>query len=91
MGAQGSQGGLSDHSRRVLGRMIFRETALKGAFVIEPELKEDDPAFGVRWAEAGTRIIADRDQNWLLLESSPRRAIQGGTDNVGSGKLQAKG
>ena len=71
--------------------MIFRETALKGAFVIEPELKEDDPAFGIRRAEAGTRIMANRDRNWLLLECSPTRAMQGSPDNVGSGKLQAKG
>jgi len=51
----------------------------------------DDPAFGIRWPEAGTRIIADRDQNWPLLEPTPRQAMQGGADDVGSGKLQAKG
>ena len=32
--------------------MIFRETALKGAFVIEPELKEDERGFFARaWCQ----------------------------------------
>ena len=51
----------------------------------------DDAAFGIRWPDAGTRLIAERDRSWPLLESSQRQAMQGGTDNVGSGKLQAKG
>ena len=72
-------------------RMIFRETALKGAFVIEPELKEAEAAFGIRWPEAGTRIIATGTGTgrWSNLHRDKRCSVAPTT--LAAGSFRRKG
>jgi dTDP-4-dehydrorhamnose 3,5-epimerase len=41
----------------------------------------DDPAFGIRWPDASTRIMSDRDRKWPLLESSDGQTVERGAKN----------
>jgi dTDP-4-dehydrorhamnose 3,5-epimerase len=41
----------------------------------EQGIRWDDPAIGIQWPEADTRLISEKDRNWPLL-AQPRQAAQ---------------